>query len=417
MADSSAALLQALFSGAGSGGQSSAGALSSFSNTVAENDIFSQLAPAVMGAKFNRSTWTPTENLATSAAQAFLGGILGEYGKQRRAEQLTNVASVLPSLYADPLNTAAPAGVDPEAFAQLQLSALQQNAMRDAAQAKEQRDFQVDIAKAGLISKAQEQGKIGAYDVDGLQDLGPLADAKRKRDSDADKYLTDARDFLKSGIGGEFQATKSHFDTMKKLAKDNSAAGNTALATSFLKVYDPSSIAREGEVTMVSEMGPRLQAVLGKDFGRWFSSDGTMLPETKLQLLKVAGDKYNSVGADYSKLYDTSANYLTKRGVDPSDLAAPKYDPFDIDIYAGRKSPKSRMVVDGATVKNANVIGSPTPIPTPVAGGGSAISDLYGGSAPKSAGMFKESELREIPGATQMADGSWRVPKSKLGGR
>ena len=128
MADSSAALLQALFSGAGdtSGGGA---ALNSFNKTVAENDIFSSLAPAVMGAKFNRSTWTPTENLVTSAAQSFLGGILGEYGKQNRSEQLGKMASVLPSLYSDPMGVQNP-GVDDEAFSNMKLSIMRDNALQ-----------------------------------------------------------------------------------------------------------------------------------------------------------------------------------------------------------------------------------------------------------------------------------------------
>lgn len=142
MADSS--LYADLFGATSSGAD--AADIDAFKKTVSGNDYYRMAAAPIYGAKFNTSTWSPGETFATSLAQAFLGSALNAYGAHDEAQQLQAVAKVLPQLYSDPLNTAAPEGVDPEAFQGLKVSALTKKAVQDAA-------MKSDLFKAVFGSK------------------------------------------------------------------------------------------------------------------------------------------------------------------------------------------------------------------------------------------------------------------------
>jgi len=90
--------------------------LSQFRSTIAQNDPWRMAAAPILGSRFNTSTWSPTQTLAVTGGQAFLGALLNGLGQRSEAAQIDRLAQVLPQLTADPLNTAAPEGVDEEAF-------------------------------------------------------------------------------------------------------------------------------------------------------------------------------------------------------------------------------------------------------------------------------------------------------------
>ncbi len=102
----------------------SAGDLNEFGQDSLSNNIYAQLAPQILGTKFNRSTWSPAESLTTSITQGLLAGFLGGKARNDVADEMRTVNSVLPSLYENPREVAAPEGVDPAAFETLKSNAI-----------------------------------------------------------------------------------------------------------------------------------------------------------------------------------------------------------------------------------------------------------------------------------------------------
>lgn len=127
------AFISALLGGIGGGSKTLTDdpALDAFSRTAAENSIYNQIAGPLLSTKFNTSTWSPTETLGVSLGQSFLGGLLGNLGRQDVAKQYETAASVLPDLYRNPSAVSLPEGVDSEAFGALKLAALRDNAKRE----------------------------------------------------------------------------------------------------------------------------------------------------------------------------------------------------------------------------------------------------------------------------------------------
>jgi hypothetical protein len=120
MADSSTAFLQSLFANNGVGSDP---ALNAAQKTIAQNDYWRTAAAPILGAQFDRRTWTPTQSAGVSAAQSFIGSLLNSLGANSEAKQMQAISAVLPQIYENPSAVMRPEGVDPEAFAGLQVSA------------------------------------------------------------------------------------------------------------------------------------------------------------------------------------------------------------------------------------------------------------------------------------------------------
>lgn len=106
--------------------------LQAFTDQIEANDIFSQIAQPLIGFKPQTLTVAPGdpsvgvmpkvnyinpfEQLATSFGTSLLGGLAANYGKQKQAEQLASLTSILPNLISDPTSVKLPEGMDSGAF-------------------------------------------------------------------------------------------------------------------------------------------------------------------------------------------------------------------------------------------------------------------------------------------------------------
>ena len=150
--------------------------ISGFQKATAANDIYKMAAAPVLGAKFDTSTWSPTETFGATAAQAFLGTLLHGLGQQKEDEQLMKIASIYPQLAKDPLSVAMPEGVDSNAFSALKLGMLRANQAKEEKLAEKYAD-----AVFGLKIKEQEArlGELGK--IKGRQEgygFGPLGESE-----------------------------------------------------------------------------------------------------------------------------------------------------------------------------------------------------------------------------------------------
>jgi len=110
------------------------GDLQSFNNSVIQSDPYNLVGNSIAAWRPNTSTWSPGTTAATAFGQAFLSSLLGNYARQRAADQTNAVISVLPQLRTDPMSVAAPEGVAPDAFATLKANAFLKNQISEGAQ-------------------------------------------------------------------------------------------------------------------------------------------------------------------------------------------------------------------------------------------------------------------------------------------
>jgi hypothetical protein len=139
--DAQAAFLASMLGGGSSGAD--VADLGAFQQSIAANDMYTQMAQPIFQARFDKSTWTPQQSGITNAIQAFTGTLLSQLGKNQQAAQMSAVNSILPQLYADPASVAMPEGLDPLAFGQLKSKIIARQAEKKAQVA--------DTLKAGLM--------------------------------------------------------------------------------------------------------------------------------------------------------------------------------------------------------------------------------------------------------------------------
>jgi hypothetical protein len=158
----------------GGGSQSSGSAdINAFNRTVAENNLWRQGAAPILGMKFDTSTWTPGQTLATGMGQAFLGSILSAIGQREEAVQAEKAAAVLPQLYEDPTSVVTPEGVDRGAFATLKMNSIREAAKRKFSQQDQNADIKNSIARQ-LFSQRPDLAmrELGIKDI--VQPEAPL---------------------------------------------------------------------------------------------------------------------------------------------------------------------------------------------------------------------------------------------------
>lgn len=102
--------------------------LEQFGKTISQNNLYNMAAAPIMQTKFDTSTWSPTQKIASAFLQSFLGNSLAEYGRKSDAEQIAKVNQVLPQLYNDPSSVAIPEGVDRGAFEALRATQINKRA-------------------------------------------------------------------------------------------------------------------------------------------------------------------------------------------------------------------------------------------------------------------------------------------------
>lgn len=326
MADASAAMLEALF-GSGINAADDSG-LNLFRKTVAGNDYWRAAAAPVLGAKFDTSLWSPGQTLATTAGQAFLGGILNALGQRDEARQLESVASVLPKLYSDPNSVTVPEGVDPEAFGQLKLSALatRQKSETAANSALFKELFGTKIA--GKTSEEQEIGKARgrekAYGLSGENDPESPKYKVTKDTRDLEKMFYDRITALPQAK--QLADIESNFKALKELAKQDTKAADIGLISTVARIRDPMSTVREGEFAINSDT----QAYLDQMIGNWrgvISGESKLTPTDKSKIIASVIPKYNELGQSYLSVRNPLLDALEAQGGNRANIPTMDFKP------------------------------------------------------------------------------------------
>lgn len=295
MSDLSSAFLSALM-----GGSSGANVddVLAFRQQVQENNILNDLAPAILGAKFNTSTWEPAETLGVTAGQAFLGTLLSGLARRDAAQQFSDVAQILPQLYEDPRSVAVPAGVDPEAFGALKLATIARGARQKADTKSSIIKDLLGVELEGLKAEKEAFGKIKgettAYGAAGIKD-------PNSPQSKLLKQIADEEDARRKEIGAMKTASSvsamiSTIPTLEAMVKDT-ATSDIPFIYKFVQAQD-GGVVKEGEMQMVQGSSPVLQKYAA-ELNKTLNGASALTPGIKQQMVDemkaAAGSQYKAL--------------------------------------------------------------------------------------------------------------------------
>jgi hypothetical protein len=258
MADAQAAFLASLLGGGGSTGADVAD-LGAFQQSIAANDLYSQIAQPIFGAKFDKSTWTPQQAGITNAIQAFTGTLLSQLGKNQQAAQVAAVNDILPQLYADPASVALPEGVDPLAFGQLRSKAIARSERAKSSQLAKYAEDLWGIKLKKAEAKATESGKIeGQNEEYGIE--GGVMNPNDPRIAIADNFR---KELLANKDITSFAEVRDRMKVLQKAALDPSSVADLDFYIGIAKMLDPDSVVRESEGKNILESGSIPQSIQG----------------------------------------------------------------------------------------------------------------------------------------------------------
>lgn len=322
--------------------------LAQFQGSVIQSSPSYMGSQAVQAWQPDMSTWSPMAQGAGSFGRSFLSSILGNMARQDAADQLNKVVSVLPQLQQDPLNTAAPEGVNNDVFAPLRGSAYINKARIDQRRAEKSEDLQSDLFLKMFGKKAEIMGEQAAYR--GLSDNGSAAgDLMNPIEKEKRGIEKAAQDALKTTpMVTNFQDLKSNFESMRENYKFNTKPATLAFIASFARVQDPGSTVKEGEIKN-AENTQSFFSGLGYNLKSLLDGTQTISPETKQQMLQASAAKYNTFGKEFQNYLTQQQDFVGRLGGRKENVFAPTtFEPFDFEGWRG----SATQEVPGATVES-----------------------------------------------------------------
>lgn len=162
--------------------------------------------------------------------------------------------------------------------------------------------------------------------------------AQRNADeADKDK-IAGRRKTLREGYNTALKeplASLQAFRKVEESANLNSAYGDVALLTNFMKVLDPGSIVRESEFEMIANTGG-LPLAIANAFRK--NANGELLSRDQRQLLVQAAMANLKPSIDLANLQTVFYTAEAQRqGVDPKNTFVNPFDELDLDEFAERR--------------------------------------------------------------------------------
>jgi hypothetical protein len=343
--------------------------IAGFQQSVAGTDPYGISGRSLLSWQPDMSTWSPQTAGITSFAKAFLGGLLQNYARSNASNQLQSVVGILPQLQADPYNTAAPEGVNSDAFNLLKGTAIVKDAERKEL-AKAQGNAAVAELLKSVLGPAVSSGAIDPKAAivaartgqfpESLTSADPqtnpnspgykLAQDKQKLALDLDSRITDSRNFLRTA-GAPYITARENLDLLTKNFKESNPASDLVYAIAANKILDPGAIVRPDDVANIQAVIPYLERSI-KGFRNYVSPEGTISPEGKAIIIRTIAPKLEAMGQNYKGLFDTETSRLKGLNADPSLLAAYAYQPFDVNAFLGGPSiDRAALLQEAAALK------------------------------------------------------------------
>jgi len=289
--------------------------LSQFRSTIAQNDPWRMAAAPILGSRFNTSTWSPTQTLAVTGGQAFLGALLNGLGQRSEAAQIDRLAQVLPQLTADPLNTAAPEGVDEEAFNVFKTNQAIRNAATANKRAEAIEKRALDLFYSGEEAQAQARGQIlGKNEAYRSSGVGDPDSPERKTGEEIRAQLQriHGKDFA------EFGEVRTKYQVLQKALLDKSATSDLDFVFGIAKVIDPQSTVKESEGQMIVESQSMLASTLGT-INKALKGGSAL---DRGGLMALATRHYDTRRESIQGILSNYGEIASARGVRPDDITS-----------------------------------------------------------------------------------------------
>jgi hypothetical protein len=332
-------------------------ALDSFARNAAENSIFYELGAPISHAKFDTSTWSPTQSAAVSLGQSFLSGLLGRLGSNDVASQLASTSAILPSLYRDPLSVSRPEGVDAQSFETLKASAIRENAKRDR-QLQDSVIGHVFTSNPNFAAVAPETAaKVGLTELGSklaeMPRRDPLKDpdsAEYKLQSQTIKEEDDRRkEILSTPMASSVSQALTAIPTLREMAKDDTKTSDIPFVYKLIQAQD-GGVVKEGEQQMVAGTAPVLTKYKAMLEGA-LNGRSELTPAIKQQMLdemaRSTSSQWKALKARAEPILSVGEARGAKR-----DRMLPFDDKYVTSVIGDFDTNKDSQGIDLAAVKN-----------------------------------------------------------------
>jgi hypothetical protein len=125
--------------------------------------------------------------------------------------------------------------------------------------------------------------------------------------------LNTLRDDVRTDLA-TFEVVKQGYNNITTFYSNPSGTSDYALAVAFAKILDPTSVAREGEVTAVQNAGARIPA-LGQALKNAVTGEGALTPEVRQQIADLATAIYSERAAEAQKKLETYGSLADQVGI------------------------------------------------------------------------------------------------------
>lgn len=111
------------------------------------------------------------------------------------------------------------------------------------------------------------------------------------------------------------------YSAVEDAAKRNTPQSDINLVYGIAKLYDPTSVVREGEYATIANSQSIPERVKG--YAQFLSGGGKLTPETKAQLLTEARGRINSFKSEFDGAQNTYSDIVKRRGGDTRNVFTP----------------------------------------------------------------------------------------------
>ncbi len=174
-------------------------------------------------------------------------------------------------------------------------------------------------------TKAEKQGELEAYNDDlGIDETGtptkknPLNPIVKAETEAAEKLREQAKT-LRNEIANtpeykQYSLIQPSMAALAKLAKDDTRASDLPFIYELVKVLDPGSVVREGEIALASGTNSTLNKYLN-ELTSATTGTSKLSPQTKMELLANVGNKYKAVQKQYETVAQPRLDIASKYGI------------------------------------------------------------------------------------------------------
>lgn len=155
------------------------------------------------------------------------------------------------------------------------------------------------------------------------------------------------KEFDSTDAAKQYRAVLPLFNRAK--TAPNTRAGDISMIYALGKMFDPTSVVREGELVLAQNAAPWLQKMASQANSQ-LSARGALSPDTRRMILDALQGQVDSYKLAYQQTRDQYSQYASADGIDPFQVVGNDA----ADAFSGNSGPKPGAVEDGYRFKGGN---------------------------------------------------------------